>query len=492
MNKNFLELCNKITSIEDLVILSYSFLYTEFSSTNVHKYNPNENRDIQEIISVFFERSSYDYDGAIIELTENISELGKRRKFNFNDFYSIITSIDRHYKYVPKVSGMDFNTFNDYITLSESFEDYDIMLLPRPGKTFIDEFNKTLKEHEKNESKQKSGLRKCLPYNNNNINAYLKNLLLINKNDVNSNQLVVHEYIESKYNKTLFINNILNRKSIKLVLVPVTKKCLDEIFDIDNDGSFFWIKGIKSSEEEKIVKLYITIIDKYRSADVDFIVFPELFLTENILNAVQNYLLESESERLQFFILGSMWEDYKNKTVVMTSDGEYICDQLKQIPFTFNNLEEKLINDNSIINILDFPNFARINIFICRDITDDKLMSIPKQIGTNLIIAPSYSSSLNMKGIAKNLASNYYCTTIMVNSCSAKFNDSSVNNRRNLGFVCQPLKNGTESDNKVIEYKFDKKCNLCNYDCLGYTVEIMFNELYNQNEKTFNTVIKKT
>ena len=177
--------------------------------------------------------------------------------------------------------------------------------------------------------------------------------------------------------------------------------------------------------------------------------------------------------------------------VLITSDGEVIYEQYKKIPFEKGKLEEKLLKDDNVINIMDFFGIGRINTFICRDITDDKLMSIPKIVGTNLIITPAYTQSLNMKQIAKSLAANNICTTILANSCSARYDLSCIKQEKEIGFICQHLKKGTESDCKVLNYKFDEQCQECDFNCYGFLVEIKYDEVLSSQEKTFATKIIK-
>ena len=184
-----------------------------------------------------------------------------------------------------------------------------------------------------------------------------------------------------------------------------------------------------------------------------------------------------------------MWTDYSNKTIIMDSCGDFICEQYKKVAFEHENLTEKLMDNDLTINLLDFPDLIRLNAFICREITDDKMMSIPKMLESNLIIAPSYSGSLNMDYLAKGLASNYFCTTIMANSCSPRYDNKAIENKKEVGFVCQPAKKHNRSECEEIYYKFEKKCENCDYNCSGYLVTLNFNDANDYRNPTFKTTI---
>lgn len=486
MHRYFLQCCDKAKCIEDFAILAYGCIYKNFDAQKVSAYKPNMTKDIRERINIFFEECDNDMIEAITGLKADICAMYQKRKFGFYEYYCIIKSIDRNYEYRAPYS-MAYSQFRRFSTLSKGLSDADIIFLPRMNDNYIEIFGRALKEADG------QGLRKKLAYDQNSINAFLDNFILLTPQDINSNKLVICEHIQRNIGQNEFEQRILERKSIKLLIVPVTNQKTEDIFDIEKDDDSFWINKIHEEHEEKILNMYISIMEKYKYLDVDFIVFPELFLSEKILKNIQKYLENDEGrEKMQLFVLGSMWKDNTNMTVVITSDGEIIYKQYKKIPAEIGGHTEKLMNDDKVINILDLPNVARVNIFICRDITDDKLMSIPKQINSNLIIAPSYSTSINnMKDISENLAVHYRCTTIMVNSCAARDIQTFDKKKKSIGFICKHCKRNTESSSVVYTYKTNKLCQECDYNCAGYIIELNFGTLTGRINKTFKTLIKR-
>lgn len=496
---NFLKYCNRISCVEDLAVISYSEIYSEFDSCIANEYNPKDKDGIINAIDSYFKKSKINEIDAIMSLKNDMKRLFEEKKFDAFDYFCIIKSIDINYEYQTNPPTLEISNFHKYDSLSIISDDPDVFILPKFNNSYIDIFNEALKKYELKEQELKKhshkkdickkGLRAKLPYDLNHINAYLNNIILLHKKDIGNNKIMVHEYIVNKLNYEDFVVKIQNNKSFKCAIVPMINKGTNEIFNIETDEKNFWINGIKNSIENKIITEYISTIEMYKNIDVDFIVFPELFMSETIINEIHKHLIKNDNhDRIQIYILGSIWSDNSNKAVVMTSDGEYICEQYKIAPSTIKGLREKLIYNDKTINLFDFPNCIRMNLLICRDIIDGKIMSIPQYLESNLILSPCYSPSLDMKKEIKSLSSKYYCLTIMANSCSARFNGVMTDNNKQIGFICKPIKKGTEITNQINNYyrTFDK-CKNCDFDCPGFVVTINFGKI-DDKEKTYETL----
>lgn len=476
---------DKVSRIEDLVVLSYCYICNEFSSSKVNKYCPKNCINIQECISTYFEKVQYNPIGAIKELKNRFIEFNKTKEFDFDDFYCIIKTIDMNYNYVFHKTTMDFTDFQSYSSLSKFFDDPTLFLLPKFKKSYIDVFNNSLINYEKKEGNSAAGLRKKLPYDKNSINAYLENLILLRKQDIANNKIVIHESCKEKLIST-------HANKINFALIPVSSKNIEDLFVKEDDGTFYWINNIQPSVEVELKKMYISIIKKALVSDIDFIIFPEAFFNNNLLNYIQSFLRQNyQGKKKQILVLGSIWDNNCNKTVVMTSDGVIVYEQYKKIPSNIQGLEERLFELGDTINVIDIPEVTRLNTFICRDITDDKLMCIPKVLGSSLIIAPCYSYSLNMKDTVKVLASKYHCSTIMANSCSARFESYQSGRTEDIGFICQPLKTNAKNDSKIYKYRFHNHCRECNFNCNGFLITFSFDKVDSENNKrTFQTKIQ--
>lgn len=490
MKEFFLDCLNGAKCIEDILISSFGCIANEFNSKKEKSYCPEEYKEIQEIISAFFEQESYEPVHAMSNLKKRLKEMFLKKEFLFDDYYCIIRTIDANYHLPNYRINMGFSNYYRYSSLSNILKEPDVFLIPKFNMSYVNQFENYL-INLTNPKNLKAAFRKKMEFDKNHINSYLKNVIFVEKKDIGNCKLNIFEYINDKLKKNNFITNIINKKTINFLIQPITNEKIANIFDIKNDDRFFWIEGIDKTREEKIAELYIKTIQDSLNKDVDFIVFPEMFLSEHIFEKVVEFLMRNNSNKYQVYILGSVWKDCSNKTIIIDSDGELIYEQYKKVAFEKNGIAEKLLDDNSIINILDFPNLIRLNTFICREIVDDKMMSIPKILESNLIIAPSFSESLNMDYLVKGLASNYFCTTIMANSCSARYDVQAIQNNKEIGFICQPAKRNRRSDCEEIYYNFEQKCEKCNYNCLGYSVTLNLNDVADYSNPTFNTIITK-
>lgn len=491
MSNDFVEYLNRVICIEDIVVLAYASIYNDFSATKINKYRPENHKEIQEYISMYFELKTYN-SSAINLLKENLKNLNFKKVFSFEDYYCIIETIDSNYEYTPCVPTSNFNTFKVYSSLSKIYDEPYVFLIPKVKKSYTSIFNDTLIKEEKHLGNKKTGFREKKPYDRNNINAYLNNLSLLHMNDILNRKLIVHEYNKNYYNN--FYQKILDKKTIEIVTVPLTNKKIQDILEIEEDEQNFWINGMIEEHEAMILDTYLSIIKLYNDSNVDFIIFPEMFLTENILKQIQEHLKVNDNNKMQIYILGTIWSGFSNKVIVMTSDGEYIFSQYKTVPFdTPSHKAEKLIQKETPykIHLIDFPDLARVNTFICREIEDDALMTIPKKLESNIVFTPTFSASLDMKTCPMHLASNYHCLTIISNACSARYNLDVVKKHKAIGFICQPCKKDTESSYKIIDYNFNEHCINCKDKCTGFKISIKFGELDSTNDKTYCTKIEK-
>lgn len=491
MNEEFFQYLKQAVCIEDVLVLAYASIYTEFCAAKVNNYKPENHKEIQEAISMYFELRVFN-TSAIELLKDSLISLNAKKGFSFEDYYCIIEFIDLNYEYNPYVPTLSFNSFKTYSSLSKIYDEPYVYLIPKVKNSYVSVFNNLLCVKENQPDNKKTVLRSTKPYDRNSINSYLSNLILIHKDDISNRKIIVHEYNKNFNND--FCQQILDRKSIEVVTVPLIHQQIRNILNISEDEKYFWISGMREEFEPIILNTYLDIIRTYKNTKVDFIIFPEMFLSENILKRIQEYLLMNDNnDKLQIYILGTIWSDFSNKAVAITSEGEYIFSQYKTIPFDNPDHKEEKLNQKEHpckIHLIDFPDFARINTFICREIEDDALTKIPKQLESNIVFSPAFSQSLDMKTCPTHLASNYHCLTIVSNACSARYSSKAVEEHKSIGFLCQPSKKGTYSSCKTIDYCFTDNCKNCKNDCKGITISIKFDEIDSEFEKTYCTKIE--
>lgn len=501
MSNYLIEYFDNIKSIEDLVLISYACIFEEFEATKVRKYYSIKNRDkhikeIEKYIYEYYEEEITIGYKAFQKLMDNLKLAVKKYTFGFNEYYCIIKTIDTNYEYKSRNFTLSFSSIRSFKSLSTISCDPDIFILPRMARTYNDIFNDNLISYERKNkyNKNKAGLRPRYEYDENSINSKLQNFIIIHKKEISNNSLIVHELIANSKSVNDFKNKIIQNGKIKICIVPLSNFNINNMFSIGEDESSFWIEEMNPSFESDITQRYIDAIDRYKRCNIDFLVFPEMLLSDKILTNIKEYLKNNETVNQQIYILGSMWskDDFSNKTVVMLSNGEIIFEQYKKTAFKLNGKDEKILYYDKKIHILDIHGVARMNVFICKDVTDGALMSLPMIIDSNLIIAPSFSPSLNMDCNIQALASGYHCTTVLANSCSCLFDEYAIENNKEIGFICQPAKNNTKSYFSIVHYKFDKKCEECKNFCTGYIVELNFSKIDKKGEiMTFETIINR-
>ena len=490
LNEQFLSFCNRATCIEDIAVVCFGLIYDRMTdkTDRLSTKRSNKEQEIITFVKTYTELFKIDEFSANKYLKNEVLPLIKEQPIDEIDLYWLIKTVDRYYDYQCISNNGSFSTFKKYSSLSKIVDDPLFVLLPRQKNTYISFFDEVLK---KNDNISHRGLRKKEPYDHSHINAELENFILLNQKDL-MHKINIIEFNEGNGEVYGFLERIRKKHTIKCVTIPLTNESYDKIFDLKKDSTYFWIDGIKANIQPKILKEYMHVIDYYKDKDIDFIIFPELFLSSEIQNKLSDYLINSDEERnFQIYILGSKWEHFSNKAVLMTSEGEIVCEQYKNSPFELDGLTEKLDKGDNNIYVLDFQNCFRMNTFICKDIIDGNMISFVKRLESELLFAPSYSRSLNMKAEIEALAKNRHCTTIMSNSCSARYKPNSIENNDAIGFVCQPKKNEKdEGDNKTNEYRICEECKACNYNCLGHLITIDFGRI-EPGEKTFKTIIQK-
>ena len=83
----FLNFFQQITCIEDLIVISYGYIHSEFNAMKEHQYEPTKYLEIQEAISIFFDILEYDEMNALQTLKSSIKELYLKEKFGFFHYY---------------------------------------------------------------------------------------------------------------------------------------------------------------------------------------------------------------------------------------------------------------------------------------------------------------------------------------------------------------------------------------------------------------------
>lgn len=101
-----------------------------------------------------------------------------------------------------------------------------------------------------------------------------------------------------------------------------------------------------------------------------------------------------------------------------------------------------------------------------------------KYMGTNLLLVPSYSDSMDLQSGAGELSKDYHCIVVMANACTALRNKSGNRKKERVGFLSLPAKNQTDRA-EVIEMYYKDGCRVnCKNGCMGKIISIDFEKAH--------------
>lgn len=108
---------------------------------------------------------------------------------------------------------------------------------------------------------------------------------------------------------------------------------------------------------------------------------------------------------------------------------------------------------------------GRVGIGICKDLINEEVKLFHKYIGTDILIIPAYTESMDIQGSAEELSKEYNCVVVTANACSALGKGNNGADR--IGFITFPAKNNTDRSYILRRYKKDSCAQECEQKCIG-------------------------
>lgn len=191
----------------------------------------------------------------------------------------------------------------------------------------------------------------------------------------------------------------------------------------------------------------------------------------------------------------------RNVSVVLSCFGDVVTEQHKQTPFRYpkpghiyakgekqGHLEE-LSFENKTIHIIDIEGAGRFFTLICLDVLNDRIISLQKKMRADVVLAPTFSQSGNMRSEIDLLVKEYWSIILLCNSCSAlcaptdkwipveRIIEKSAYDANKIGFILTPAKMDTRQTIHEIPFQFSESCIFCQRDgCPGRIFDIHYNE----------------
>lgn len=463
-----IEQLGKINKIYDLLALCCSYILTEF------KNNPYE----------FMKFKDDDYEdvyGAIERYCCEVQEKGRKAAFNeLRDFlYEYLQSginIERCYAIVKSIDELVDIEISDkliggkgivkYSSINGQYVD-QVKILPKVRETFLTRGENQFKKIENNAYSLFRKRRECACST---LDEVTVNYMIWDEERIRKYPMWIYHVDE----KNSISKHFYDREKIVFGIVPLTNKGLDEILEIKYQEKAFYIERMYNEAEQELKLRYEDIYDRCKMEDIDFLIFPEMLMTDDIIKSLQN---KEKGNSPQIIINGSIWKEYMNKSIVTDGTGKVIFSYLKKEPFKFKKGEEEYreyLNraQNKEYAILEIDRVGRIGIGICKDLLNEDVKLFHKYIGTDILIIPAYTKSMDLQSSAEELSAEYNCVVVVANACSA-LGEKNESGRR-IGFISLPAKYRSDRTRITRNYCKDKCVDECECRCIGKLFAIDF------------------
>ena len=411
-------------------------------------------RDCDQNKGAFFRKESFD------QLRKEISTWLSRRNVLWLDVYALVLNIDRQHSY-RKSTHTPFSGNNpnlEVIASLNKLHDDSLQILPRlnsEGLTLADKMNLACKEATGDEFRvRNAGETNSINFDLNNFDIFIK--------DHAGFSPIIHRFTgiaAKKISKRL----TGNRKYLTVGLFPLWAGNRSATWEVDLKETTFTVMGIEKNKEERMLQRLMAVFKKCKEMKVDIVVFPEMIMTRNNLNEIKKYIASSPAkDDLPFLmIMGTIWEKYtkdgavykRNVSVALSPWGE-LFGQEKKTPLHLRESghRESLSLNDKTINVIDIKGVGRFFTYICRDVLNMELISLAKKMHADMVLVPAFSRSKELKTELRSLVSGYWATALLCNCCSATHDDNmkdcwmskEIYDRKELGFVMAPAKNGSE------------------------------------------------
>lgn len=382
----------------------------------------------------------------------------------------MLKELDLEYNYhVIKSSGKTLT--RNLVSLSNMADEDGIMLIGRS-------MNASMKTYFNNrlDSKRRADLR----YNYKEINKELNKFIFIPKSEIQNNHIKFMHYYDSDYIKDM----IRYKQKLNVAFVPVTYKNLEDILHIEFRKSAFIIKGMKTAYTKQFRRQYTNLLRQLIKDDIDIAVFPEMLLTEELLEILTDVIRKYNNGKIKLLLPGTIWKDRENICPVIAFNGDILFYQKKQIPFDYEDkkgdkyFEDLSLKDNTQ-HILDIDGLGRCFIHICKDMMPQNIANMRMKYGAEISFCSSFSRSLEVGHVAEIEAGSIGCTAFICNSCAAKIEGKKdeLTKGHNIGAIYLPAKKGSSNTSDTLCYKVDNDCNNCAESICYHKYTIYINEL---------------
>lgn len=480
VEETFYEELKDCLNVYDLMVNSYAYMkQKKLTTAQLSKSQQETFNSIHNLIEEFT-ISNIDFHSMI-----NKIEAAYYKKLTLYNLYEIIQCCDEYkankdLDNLPKKkqSNMEgFTAFAQYDNygLNTNYKEKHIAIFPKREDNFVDNLTKNI--HKKCKSKRRKVERETDIFG-------LKNLIIYDESLFDSYHVVQHNYTKSEK----MYERINTSNYLRISTNPMIAKDLNEIMDIQYKGNYFSINGIKEELNKSYYQHYFNNLDHVLKTQSDLVILPEMVVSDSILKDLPLYIMNSGCQE-QIIISGTMSRKDKNECSVFDEKGHLLFVQNKHNPFVLkkeNSAYLETLSNDQTIHILDLGKIGRLCVLICKDVRDNCIDSIMRQLKINLLCAPAFSPDLDIITTMENLTKDIFCVSVLSNCCSAyksKDVDLPIMNRK-IGAVLLPAMKADRRDFYCEYYSMGENCLSCNEYCYPYVFNIDGKETMSVDGKT--------
>lgn len=437
-------------------------------------FNPNEYEHIYDAIENYNQEKEYRGSRkAFEELRDYIVDFMKNQ-VTIEKCYAVVKGIDEliEVELNDKLIGGDH--IIQYTALNEQYTDC-VQIIPLMRSTFLTRGNNCFLENDENGYSLFRDRREC---ECSVLDGVLKNYIVRDKKHITEFPTKIYRIEE----KNRIFKHFYNRRKIVFGIIPFTDKKLEEVFKIGYEQKAFYVKYMHKNVEIELKKKYEDVYERCETEDIDFLILPEMLMTNNILSVASE---KKKEKSPQFIINGSIWENLTNRCVVTDGIGNEMFSYYKKAPFKYEKDSMEYVEyldsrKNQEFFIIEIEDLGRIGICICKDLTNEKVKLFHKCIGTDILLVPAYSKSMDLRSSAETLSEEYNCIVAVVNTCSALNGERKEGKR--IGFITLPAKNKSDRTKITKMYSQNECIKECDNKCVGKKVVIDFYRTKNYKE----------
>ena len=474
----------EVTNIYDIMAICCVYLLNEIESTgySIWDYDENSNDDIFDMIERY--NSNIKERGHKISLRILVKELEKElcdKGITPDILWAIVSNIDR--MVTTDIGGnklFSSATIYEYQTLNNCARN-EIRIIPKINDSLLlKDGEYILKDPKNNNHNLFRNRTECYCSW---IDEATVNYMVWDKEKIDKYPFTIYHVA----NNSDIAKHYRDRRKIRIGIVPFSADDLKDILDIEFQNRTFHIAGMKEESQELLKNRYVEAYKKTIDKDVDFLIYPEMLMTETIIKAIDSEIENTENGPI-FVVNGSIWKDKTNKSIVTDNMGNQIFTYFKKCAFNYAEDGKEYREDldctrNKEYMILEIDNIGRIGVCICKDIRDPEVALFHQYIDTDILLVPAFSSSLVLVSNARNMAENFNCITVFANSCSACSKKWKECDSYNIGFITMPAKNGTENSCCAENYGAEECHTTCNEKCSVKVFTLTFDEIKMYDDK---------